>query len=125
MHLHCCTESLNIDARGTSNTNSKVQFKNTMIKSSLCDYSDTYIPVKETITVVGQGAAPTSAATDRNNKQVKFKNCSPFTDYIDEINSTQVDNVKDLDIEISMYNLIGYSKNYSTASQSLCKYCGD
>ena len=29
---------------------------------------------------------------DRNNKQAKFNSCAPFTNYISEINNTQVDN---------------------------------
>ena len=28
---------------------------------------------------------------------VTFKNCAPFTDYISEINNTQIDNAKDID----------------------------
>ena len=39
-------------------------------------------------------------------KKVIFKNYAPFTDCISEINNTQVDNAKDLDIVMSMYNLI-------------------
>ena len=37
--------------RGTYNTNSHITVKTTMLKSSLCDYSDVYILVKETILV--------------------------------------------------------------------------
>ena len=39
-------------------TGSDIRFKTTMLKSSLCDYGDTYILVKEriTITVVGDKA---------------------------------------------------------------------
>ena len=35
------------------------------------------------------------------------------------MNSTQVDNTKDIDIVIPMYNLIEYSDNYSKTSASL------
>ena len=38
------------------NTNSQFKFKTTLLKSSLCNYSDAYILVKETITVVAAGA---------------------------------------------------------------------
>ena len=31
---------INDDSRGTYNTNSQIKFKTTMLKSSLCDYSD-------------------------------------------------------------------------------------
>ena len=41
---------INDDARGTYNTNSQIKFKTTVLKSSLCDYSDAYILVKGTIT---------------------------------------------------------------------------
>ena len=40
---------INDDARGSYNKNSQGKFKTSMLKSSLCDYSDTYILVKETI----------------------------------------------------------------------------
>ena len=40
---------INDDSRGTYNTNSLIKFKTSMLRSSLCDYSDTYILVKGTI----------------------------------------------------------------------------
>ena len=36
---------INGDTRGTYNTNSQIKFKTSMLKSSLCDYSDAYIVV--------------------------------------------------------------------------------
>ena len=39
------------DACGTHNTNSQIKFKNTKLKPPLCDYSDSYILVKGTITI--------------------------------------------------------------------------
>ena len=63
-----------------------------MLKSSLCDYSDAYIRLSGTITVVGGGADDAARVTDRNNKQAIFKTCAPFTDFITEINNTQIDN---------------------------------
>ena len=45
-----------------------------MLKLSLCDYSDAYMLVRETITVALQeGDIP-----DNVNKTVVFKNCAPF-----------------------------------------------
>ena len=35
-----------------------------------------------------------TAGRGNNSKQVVFKNCAPFTDCINEINNTQVDNAK-------------------------------
>ena len=59
--------------------------------------------------------------TERN-KGVAFKNCAPFTNCISEINNTQIDNAKDIDIVMPMYNLIEFSDNYSKTSQSLWQY---
>ena len=50
--------------------------------------------------------------------------CS-ITNCISEIKNTQVDNVKDIDIAMPMYNLIDYSSNYSKTSGSLWQYCKD
>ena len=94
-----------------------------MVKSRLCDYSDANIPVKGTISVNNTAAADADA--NDTNKKVIFKNCTPFTNCISEINNTQVDNAKDIDIVIPTYNLIEYSDNYSKTSGSLCQYCKD
>ena len=40
------------------------------------------------------------------NKNVIFKNCAPFTNYISEINNKEIDHAKDTDAVIQMYNLI-------------------
>ena len=37
---------INDESRGAYNTNSQIEFKTTMLKPSLCDYSDAYILVK-------------------------------------------------------------------------------
>ena len=44
---------INDQSRGVYNTNSDIRFKTTMLKSSLCDYSDAYILVKGRITITG------------------------------------------------------------------------
>ena len=48
-----------------------------------------------------------------------------FTDCISEINNAQLDNAKDLDVMMPMYNLIEYSDNYSKTSGSLWQYYRD
>ena len=45
-------------------------------------------------------------------KKLIFRNCAPFIDCVSEINKTQVDNAKDIDVVISMYHLIEHSDNY-------------
>ena len=87
-----------------------------MLKSSLCDYSDASILVIGIIILVEAGADAATITADRNNKHVIFKNCTLLTDCITVINNTQVDNAKDLDIIMSMYNLTEYSDNYSKTS---------
>ena len=114
---------INDESRGTYNVNSKIKFKTTMLKSSLYDYSDAYILVKGTITVNNTAVADADASN--TNKNVIFKNCAPFTNCISEVNNTQVDNAKDIDIVMPMYNLIEYSDNYSKTSGSLWQYCKD
>ena len=94
-----------------------------MLKTSLCDYSDAYILVQGTITVADTSDAGT--ATDNTNKKEIFKNFAPFTNCISEINDTQINNAKDIDIVMPMYNLIEYSDNYSKTSGSLQKYRKD
>ena len=112
---------INDESRGAYNINSQIKFKTTMLKSSLCDYSDAYILVKGTITV--NNTAAQGAAANNTNKKVIFKNCAPFTNCISEINNTQIDNVKDIDIVMPMYNLIEYSDNYAKTTGSLWQYC--
>ena len=57
--------------------------------------------------------------------KVLFKNCALFTECIRKINDTQVDNAKDNDIVMPMYNLIKYSDNYSKIFGSSRQYCKD
>ena len=73
---------INDDSRGTHNTNSQTKFKASMLKSSLCDYSDAYILVSGTITVFGTETDDAGRAADIKNKQATFKNCAPFIDGI-------------------------------------------
>ena len=87
---------------------SQIKFKNTILKSSLCDYSDAYVLVKGTITIEGAGADAAARQADEKNKGVAFKNCVPFINCMSEINNTQIDNPKDIDIVMPMYNLIEY-----------------
>ena len=110
---------------GTYNVNSQIKIKTTMLKCSLCDYRDAYILVKGTITFNGAGADSTARQVDERDKGMAFKNCAPFTNCISEINNTLVDNAKDIDIVMPMYNLIEYSDNYAKTTGSLWQYFRD
>ena len=113
---------INDESRGAYNVNSHIKFKTTMLKSSLCDYSDACILVKGTITVNNTAA---NADANNTNKKVIFKNCAPFTNCISEINNIQVDNAKDIDIIMNLYNLLEYSDAYDRTSTSLWQYGKD
>ena len=68
---------------------------------------------------------PNTAAqgAERNNwKNIIIKNCAPF---INCIINKQIDNAKDIDIVMPMYNLVEYSDNYSKTSGFLWHYYRD
>ena len=75
-----------------------------MLKFSSCASSDAYIIFKRNVTV--KNTAADGAAADNTNKKELFKNFAPFTNCISEINNTQIDNAKYIDIVMPMYNLI-------------------
>ena len=116
---------INDESRGTYNVNSQIKFKTTMLKSSLCAYSDSYILVKGIITIAGEGNDAAARQADERDKDVIFKNCASFINCISEINNTQVDNAKDIDIVMPMYNLIEHSKSYAKTSGRLWQYYRD
>ena len=110
------------ESRGAYNVNCQIKCKTTMLKSSLCDYSDAHILVKGTISVNNTAA---QGANANNTNKIIFKNCAPFTNCISEINNTHIDNTKDIDIVMPMYNLIEYSDNYAKTTGSLWQYSKD
>ena len=54
-----------------------------------------------------------------------LKGFAPLNGCITETNNTQVDNAKDLDVVMTMYNLIEHSDNYSKKSECSWQYCKD
>ena len=63
---------INDQSRTTYNTNSDIRFKTTILKSSLCDYSDAYILVKGRITNAGAGYDAKARQADERNKGVIY-----------------------------------------------------
>ena len=100
------------------NPNKEIRIKTSMLRSDLCDYSETYIIVKGTVTVTNPNNA-------KRNKAVTFKNNAPFINCISKINGVKIDNVEDLDVVMPMYNLLEYSKNYRKTTGSLWNYYRD
>ena len=58
-------------------------------------------------------------------KEVIFKSCAPFTGCINKINNRKVNNAKDIDVILPMYNLLEYSDIYSKTSGNLWQYYRD
>ena len=50
-----------------------------MLRSNLCDYFDSYIYVKGTITITGAWDGDAGKRLDERNTGVIFKSCAPFT----------------------------------------------
>ena len=94
------------------NANREIRIKTSMLRSDLCGFSDAYIVVKGTITVV----RPDNA---KRNKATAFRNNAPFINCIAKINCVKIDNAEDLDVVMPMYNLLEYSKNYKK-QQEVC-----
>ena len=63
---------INGESRRTYNVNSDIKFKTTMLNSSLCDYSDAYIPVKGTTTVANIATADANANHVGKKKYLKI-----------------------------------------------------
>ena len=74
--------------------------------------------MKGTITVTNPDGA-------KRNKAVAFINNAPFINCISKINDVQIDNAEDLNVVMSMYNLLEYSKNYRETTSSMWNYDKD
>ena len=94
-----------------------------MLKSSLCDYGDAYILVKGRITITGARADAAARQADERNKVVIFKNCAPLNNC--KIKNTEINNAKDIDIVMPMYNLIEHCDNYLKTVGSVWQYYKD
>ena len=98
--------------------NKNINFKTSMPRSDLCDYSDAYIVVKRTIHLLAAAANE----NDKAQKNAAFKNNPSFRPCFSKINSALIEIAEDLDIIMLMYNLSEYSKSYSMTSGGLWNY---
>ena len=67
-----------------------------MFQSSLCDYRDAYILVKGNISVANTAVAETGS--NKVKKEAIFRNFAAFTDCINEVNNTEIDNAEVIDV---------------------------
>ena len=81
--------------------------------------------VSGTVTITAAGADDAAKPVDKRNKDVIFKSCAPFTDCINRINNTQIDNAKYTAVAMPMYNFIEYNSIYSKTLGSLWQYYKD
>ena len=118
-----------VEANSLSNTyneNKSIRFKTPMLRSNLCDYSDAYILVKGTIPVTAPGVNNNvDNIRDKRNRPLILKNNAPFVSCITRINGELIEDADDLDIVMSMYNLLEHSKNYRKTIGSLYNYYRD
>ena len=96
----------------------QIRFRTSLLRLDLCDYSDAYVVVKGKITVTRPGSI-------MYDKKLALENNTPFTSCISKINNTLIRNAEDLDILMSMYNFLEYSKNYSKTTGSFWNYYRD
>ena len=87
----------------------------------MCDYSDVYIVLKGTIDLLVAAANE----NDKEEKDVAFKNNTPFRSCISKSSNILIDSSEDFDIIMLMYKLLEYSHNYSVTSGSLLNYYRD
>ena len=92
-----------------------IQYDTRVLKPNLCDYAEGYIFIDGT----------TRATNAVNATRLALKNCAPFTKCNLEINDEHFDTAENLDIVMSMYNLIEYSDNYQDSSATLYQYKRD
>ena len=110
----------------TYNENKSIRFKTPMLRSNLCDYSDAYILVKGTITVTAPGANNSANnIRDKRNRPLILKNNALFVSCITRIKGELIEDADDLDIVMSMNNLLEYSKSYRKTIGSLYNYYRD
>ena len=101
------------NAYGNGEDSATIKFETKVSKPNLCDYSDAYILVTGNI------------QNKPANSVVAFKNCAPFRTCDVTINDEHVEKAEDLDIVMSMYNLLEYSDNYQNSTGSLYQFKRD
>ena len=92
-----------------------IKYDTGVLKPNLCDYAEAYILLDCTIR---------AAAADANTR-LALKKCAPFTKCNLEINDEYVDTAENLDIVMTMYNLMEYSDNCQDSSATLYQYKRD
>ena len=75
-------------SKSNYNAGNEIIYNTEVLKSNLCDYNNAYILVTDDIIIGHQ------------ERQVAFKNCTPFTKCIAKIDETTIDDVENLNLLI-------------------------
>ena len=89
-----------------------IKFETKVIKPNLSDYSDAYILV----------TADKTATGGTEDTEVAFKNFALFRRCVTHMNDEHIETAENLDIIMSMHNLLEYSDNYSDTNGSLWQF---
>ena len=98
-----------VQSGGNYNVNKEIRIKTSMLRSDLCDYSDAYVVADdfEAPNNTADNANASNTANDNafGEKKLVFKNNAPFINCTSKINDVKIDNAKDLDVAMPIYNL--------------------
>ena len=86
-----------------------------VLKSNLCNWTDAQILVQGDIVTKTQSISA----------QVAFKSWAPFTGCVTKIDGRTTDDMEDLDLAMSVFNLMEYNSNYSETIRSSWSYSKD
>ena len=100
---------------GGNENDSSINIETKVIKSNLCDYSDAFTLV--TVDIKAEGS--------NENTKVALRNWAPFTRSLTHIYDEHIDTADNIDIIMPVYNLIGYSDNYSDTYGRLWQFKRD
>ena len=76
------------------------------------------------ITITGAGDNAAARQADERNKGLIFKDCVLFINCKSDINYTEIDNAKDIDIVVPMYTLVKYIDNLEKNIPRHSETCG-
>lgn len=93
---------------GQNCVDKNIKFKTLMLISDLCDHSNVHIVVKR---VIDLSAAAANVKTEKD--LASFRSC------ISKISNPLIENAEDLDIDMSIFNLLEYAVSHLMTLRSL------
>ena len=112
LNLYLKTGTFSMINQMQKSVRNKIIYSTEILKSNHCDYNNAYILGRGDITSISHNLAT----------EVASKHCAPSNKCITKIVGTTIDDAEDLDLVMSMYNLLEYTPNYSDMTGSLWFY---